>query len=587
VYSALFYLQYHSLKNRLLLRFRRLKQPKYLVGGIVGALYFYFYFFRYLFGIRGSRQAFTNTPVSADLGLYESIGACLFFIAVLIGWLFPHERAALTFTEAEVTFLFPAPISRRGLIHFKLLRSQAAILFTTFFLMLVTNRFGGKFWIHAAGWWFILSTLNLHLLGSSFARTMLLDRGISNWQRRLVILLLLVIVALGVGLWAWHTLPRFDTSQWNATQPDQMMVQLQRYFHEIITSGPVPYLLYPFRLIVRPYLAPDGLSFLKALFPAIVVLAVHYVWVIRSNVAFEEASVDASRKLAEKVAAVRSGNWQAANKKLKRKRPPFVLRPTGPPIVALMWKNLISAGQAFTLRMWIVLAILAVVLCLMVSQMAANSGVLFGFGMAGFVLFIWSLFLGPQLLRNDLRQDLKSADVLKMYPLQGWQLVLGELLAPAVILTAVQWCLLLFTVGLICRSDQPFLGGMISLAIGLGAAVLVPTLNLIILLIPNAAVLLFPAWFLPGKEGAQGIEATGQRIIFMLGQLLVFLLTLIPASIGFLVVFLLIRALLGLTLAIPLASIMATIVLAAEGALGLMLLGHFFDRFDLSSELNN
>ena len=44
------YLQYHSIKNRIVMRIKRLKQPKYLLGGIVGGLYFYWYFFRTLFG---------------------------------------------------------------------------------------------------------------------------------------------------------------------------------------------------------------------------------------------------------------------------------------------------------------------------------------------------------------------------------------------------------------------------------------------------------------------------------------------------------------------------------------------------------
>ena len=44
--AALFYLQYQSFYNRLVSRFKRLKQPKYLIGAIVGGLYFYFYFFR-------------------------------------------------------------------------------------------------------------------------------------------------------------------------------------------------------------------------------------------------------------------------------------------------------------------------------------------------------------------------------------------------------------------------------------------------------------------------------------------------------------------------------------------------------------
>jgi hypothetical protein len=34
--SALLYLQFHSVKNRLAARLKRLKQPKYLIGAIVG-----------------------------------------------------------------------------------------------------------------------------------------------------------------------------------------------------------------------------------------------------------------------------------------------------------------------------------------------------------------------------------------------------------------------------------------------------------------------------------------------------------------------------------------------------------------------
>jgi hypothetical protein len=48
--GALFYYQFHSWRNRLLTRIRRLRQPKYLAGAIVGGIYFYFYLFR---GLRG------------------------------------------------------------------------------------------------------------------------------------------------------------------------------------------------------------------------------------------------------------------------------------------------------------------------------------------------------------------------------------------------------------------------------------------------------------------------------------------------------------------------------------------------------
>jgi len=126
--------------------------------------------------------------------------------------------------------------------------------------------------------------------------------------------------------------------------------------------------------------------------------------------------------------------------------------------------------------------------------------------------------------------------------------------------------------------------GMLKLGIGFGALIVSPVLNLITLQIPNAAVLLFPAWFLPGKGSVQGIEATGQRLIFVFGQFLVFALALVPATLGFLAVFFLVKMLAGLTLAVPLASVAAAVVLAAEVSLGVVLLGWLFQRYDVAAE---
>jgi len=218
--------------------------------------------------------------------------------------------------------------------------------------------------------------------------------------------------------------------------------------------------------------------------------------------------------------------------------------------------------------------------------MAMHSSWLPVVGMMAAMFLVWSLFFGPQLLRQDLRQDLALADILKTYPMAGWQVALGELLAPAVILTAVQWFLLLIAAGLSAPIQRLGLERTAILGIGFGAAVIAPMLNLIQLQIPNAAVLLFPAWFQAAKDSPRGIEATGQRLVFMLGQLLAFALALVPAAAVFTVVFLVAKMLLmlGLGLSIPLASIAAAVVLAVEAALGLLLLGRLFDRFDLSAE---
>jgi len=578
--SALLYLQYHTFRNRLVSRFRRLKQPKYLIGAIVGGFYFYFYFFRYLFHGIGGRQP-VNLAVSPEHRLlFESLGALVLFVIVLLAWLIPHGRAALTFTEAEVAFLFPAPITRRTLIHFKLLRSQLGIFFSSLFLTLISRRFGGNVWIHALGWWLILSTLNLHFLGCSFARTMLLDHGVSNRLRRLLVFGLAAAMAGSVWVWAKRTLPELgsaDTANLNA---------ILDYAQRVLTAGPALYLLYPFRLVVRPFLAPGAAAFFGALAPALLLFLLHYVWVVYSDVAFEEASVEASQKLAVRIAAARAGNWQGAKKNQKAKRPWFRLAATGPSATALLWKNLIGVGQAFSPRLWFSL-IVVVVVAVGVGMGNAGRGQSLLFLMALLIAIAlgYSLLLGPQLLRLDFRQDLPLADLLKTFPLRGWQIALGEILAPVVVLAAFQWLLLVFGAALVFY--LPGRQTALLLAIALGAAVLLPVLDVLLLLIPNAAVLLFPSWIQTGKDSPRGIEATGQRLIFALGQLLVLALALLPAAITFVGVFFLLKLALGYAAAVPFAALVAAIILAVEAGFGVMLLGRLFERFDVSEEHTN
>lgn len=577
--AALFYLQWQSFRNRLVTRFQRLKQPKYLIGAIVGGLYLYFYLFRFLLGGYGSaRHGATNLVISPEhLILVELGGALALFVIVLLAWIIPHERAALTFTEAEVAFLFPAPITRRNLIHYKLIRSQMRIFFSVIILTILSaRRFGSHPLTHALGWWMILSTLNLHFLGASFMRTLLLDRGISNWLRRLLVLGLVGTMVAVVWVWAKQTLPPLSSA--DMADLDSILNYAQR----LLTAGPALYLLFPFRLVVRPFLAPDAAAFLVATIPVLLIFLLHYLWVMYSDVAFEEASVEASQKLATRIAAARAGNWQGAKKNQKAKRAWFNLPPTGPLPVALLWKNLIGVGQVFSPRLWIMLITIFAVLGVSFGNLGHRQNISVVVGILIAIFLGYSLLLGPQLLRLDFRHDLPRADVLKTFPLPGWQIALGEILAPVLVMAIFQWLLLLVGAGLLLY--LPGKQTALCLAIAAGAAVLLPVLDALLLIVPNAAVLLFPSWIQTGKDGPRGVEATGQRLIMALGQLLVLLLALLPAAAAFAGVFFLLQFATGMVAAVPPAAIAAAVVVAAEAGFGVMLLGHLFERFDVTEE---
>ena len=168
----------------------------------------------------------------------------------------------------------------------------------------------------------------------------------------------------------------------------------------------------------------------------------------------------------------------------------------------------------------------------------------------------------------------------------GWQIVLGEILAPAAMLAGVQWLLLAVAV---VFSPAVFGHYAVTLGVrmgfGLAAAIVLPFIDLIAMLIPNASVLFFPAWFQLGKEAPRGFETTGQQLILMFGQVLVLALSLIPAAGVFAVIVIGGSYVLAPSLSAVLASVAAAVILALEAALGLKLLGAVFERFDLSSEI--
>ncbi|HKS70143.1 MAG TPA: hypothetical protein VJQ45_06970, partial [Ktedonobacterales bacterium] len=128
---ALLYLRVTSLMGQVKSRLRRLQQPKYFAGALVGAAYLYLTFIRRAHGVHpGSRPGAGGPGIPPEaLALLPELGALLLLIVLLANWVIPR-RAVLAFSEAEIAFLFPAPVNRRMLVHYRLLGSQLGIVFS-------------------------------------------------------------------------------------------------------------------------------------------------------------------------------------------------------------------------------------------------------------------------------------------------------------------------------------------------------------------------------------------------------------------------------------------------------------------------
>ena len=132
--NALGYLVTRSFVNGVLLRLRRLRQPRYLIGAALGFAYFYFYFGRFVFG---QHSPFGVRPTSATAFSVEVGAAILFIVTLVLSWILPASRAAIGFSEAEIAFLFPAnrwsafqlgPGLIRSIIHIdKIIKEQPEV----------------------------------------------------------------------------------------------------------------------------------------------------------------------------------------------------------------------------------------------------------------------------------------------------------------------------------------------------------------------------------------------------------------------------------------------------------------------------
>jgi hypothetical protein len=360
---------------------------------------------------------------------------------------------------------------------------------------------------------------------------------------------------------------------------------LKQYAMRLLETPPLSLLLLPAKLIIAPALANTWTVFLLALCPAILIALIHYLWVLKSEVAFEEASLVKAEKRAAKVAAMRAGKFRLGESKQKAAKEPFSLDRVRRPEIAFLWKNLLATAPYLRWRAAWISVLVVVLLCKWITNGENEILRSIVLGVTG-VISGYVLFFGPMIARQDLRNDLMNADILKSYPLRGWQVVLGEVLTPVVIVSFI-FLLLLLTASLCMHANQfrwmtptiHWVGTTITAVIG-------TLLCVTQVLFLNAAAILFPGWTQTGQSvGPGGIEVMGQRLLFMAGLILIIVLTVLPAALFAALIWWLTHWITGPVISLSLAAITAIIILIVEIVFGLEWLGQKFEEFDLSSEL--
>jgi ABC-2 type transport system permease protein len=363
---------------------------------------------------------------------------------------------------------------------------------------------------------------------------------------------------------------------WDALTSSSSPVGFAAAVERVGAEWPVRIALFPFLALARlPF--TTGAEFL-GVFPAgVAILGANYLWVLRSDTAFEEASASYAEQQAARPRTLGGDPSVDA----VRRRPPFTLRPEGRPEVALLWKNLILASRYFS---WSVILRVLPVLVLagfVISQIATTAADVLAtacaVGAAGTAL------IGPQILRNDLRQDLLQLSMLKLWPVRGAAIVMGEVLAPTVLLTTGIW--LLAAGAAFLTSSLPFdLPGTLLARTSYAAAamVLAPGVILVQVVVQNGLALLFPAWMEIGARKSRGVDVMGQRMLVAGGLFAAVAVALLPAAAVAAVTAWSVHAVTGvMSLVLPAAA--AAAVLLFECALAVEALGGVLDRMDATA----
>ncbi len=212
---ASLYITLCTAKNNLLVRLRRLREPRYLIFAIAGAAYMYFarvHAHRRRAPDRrgGARRRRMSSPVPFRALAPVAGGVALLALSA-VAWVLPTRSTLFDFSDAEIHLLFPAPVTRRALLIHRLVRSQFKTLFGAVVLAFATNPglTGGRCGSNAArllrviAFWMVFVTFRIYFAGVTLARARLTSAGArarwTAWPPIVAIAAAVAIVGVPVG----------------------------------------------------------------------------------------------------------------------------------------------------------------------------------------------------------------------------------------------------------------------------------------------------------------------------------------------------------------------------------------------------
>ncbi|MEA2488826.1 MAG: hypothetical protein QOH21_618 [Acidobacteriota bacterium] len=566
--QAFLFVTMRSFRNRLVSRLKRLRNVRYLLSSLVGLAYFWFVGIRHLFSGRSPLQ---HGGLSASAFVVD-VAAVVVLFMMMLAWALPKQSAGLTFSEAEIQFLFPAPITRRQLLVYKILRGQPQVFMSAAVMTFLLFR-GSKF----IGVWTCFIALSIYFTFVALGRARLKLLGIGFLVRLPVI----AAAAAGVAYLLWRTVDVHAFHGMGAKLRPGRLPNLPALVHGPVADA----ILFVPRLFGHAVLPASVPQLLVSCGIVLVAALLFFELAARTNIAVEEASVQASEKRAARVARMSEQRF-GKHVTFRRIPPPFRIPAGARPEVAIYWKN-VTAELRISSPYLLIMTVCALYF---LGQSFYSPEVAVRTVLAILALALAAMFplLGSMAFRQDMRLDLPRIELLKSYPISGERLVAAEIAAPLTFLAAVELMLLTVAAILFHAMELPanvdFLASPEFVVVALMLATPVCAAQL---LIRNAVPILLPGWAMRAPDDQRGFMVMGQRLLMTAGNLLVLLFVLLPAACivgpGLLMAKYWLH---GSMPMVALTSVLAAALLFFQVWLGIRFLGRQFEKIDVTNELD-
>jgi hypothetical protein len=431
----------------------------------------------------------TSQPATPEhLARVRQYGPLVLVAYLVMVLLSSAGERAVSFSPAEVDFLFPGPFSRRQLLAYKLFSSFAAVVLTALL-------FTVAFRMHAAHMIAAFAGLVLALIfGQLLAMAAILIASIIGTQAynrwRKVIVFLLAGVAAAVLFQGWNEVVERGPGG---------MIQVK-------DSPAWRVILLPFRVFVEAFTAehlwPD-LAQWAGLGLALDGLLLALVFMLDAN--YLESAAAAGERLYARMQRLRGGNLLGALPSTGKARFTLPALPWWGGIGPVAWRQLMAAiRQPFGLLY--VFAMLAIFTTFPVLAAMNESEEAFAGPILAAIMLGMTTFLSP-LIAFDFRSEVDRLDVWKSLPIAPTRLAAGQLVVPAGLVTVMEG-IIIAAVLLMSRRPAPLL-------------LLIPAFalpfNFLLFGMENLLFLWFP--FRLARATTGDLQGMGRQMVFMILKL--------------------------------------------------------------------